>query len=221
MKRFNGQGKHLFALLVLLGPVVWFDRQPGALDGDWLSIPTRAWFWLAVAVPILHQFGVMVLWRLELFDRAMTKRFGDRAFTVFQSFFFPGLIARPISVLALTLADRNSLQGSTWILDVLAIIMVPILIYLFTSIHRYFGIARAAGADHFFEEYRTQPLVKDGIYRHIPNAMYVVGFLIVWIPALLLASRAGLLVAAFQHIFIWAHYYFTEKPDMRFIYRDA
>jgi hypothetical protein len=218
MGRFEDQGKHLVALMLLMIPVIGFARSHGVLEGDWLGISTRAWFWIAVWVPILHQFGIMVLWRIELYDKAMTRRFGDRAFAIFQGIFFPGLIARPISVFTLAIADQNSVLNQTWILDVIALLMIPIMMYLFYSILHYFGISRAAGADHFFDEYRTKPLVKDGIYRYIPNAMYVVGFFIVWIPALLLASRAAILVAAFQHLLIWAHYFFTEKPDMRVIY---
>ena len=48
--------------------------------------------------------------------------------------------------------------------------------------------------------------------------MYIYGFLILYIPGLLLLSKAALLVAIFNHIFIWAHYYFTERPDMKKIY---
>jgi hypothetical protein len=221
MRRFEGQGRHVVALIILMIPVIWFARQGGTLVGGWLGISTHTWFWIAIWVPIIHQLGVMVLWRVELYKKTMTRMFGNRAFSVFKAFFFPGLVARPISVLALAISDRNTIQGQTWILDVIALLMIPFLIYLFYSILRYFGINRAAGADHFYEEYRNKPLINDGIYRYLPNAMYVVGFFIVWIPALLLASRAGLLVAVFQHIFIWAHYLFTEKPDIRIIYGEV
>ncbi len=48
--------------------------------------------------------------------------------------------------------------------------------------------------------------------------MYVFGLLIFWIPGLLTASSPALLVALFSHIYIWVHYYSTEKPDMARIY---
>ncbi len=221
MSKYEGQGKHLLALLMLSIPIIVFARLPGMLIGEWSGIATRTWFWIAVGVPIVHQLGIMVLWRGGLHDQTMTRRFGDRAFTIFQLFFFPGLIARPISVIALALADRDSLQAQSRYLDLVAWLMIPVLLYLFYSIMRYFGIRRAAGADHFFEEYRTRPLIKNGIYRYLPNAMYSVGFFILWIPALLLASRAAIIVSAFQHAFIWAHFYFTEKPDMQLIYGEG
>ena len=48
--------------------------------------------------------------------------------------------------------------------------------------------------------------------------MYTIGFFIIWIPPILAASQAGLLLAAFSHLYIWVHYYTTEKPDMDRIY---
>ena len=32
------------------------------------------------------------------------------------------------------------------------------------------------------------------------------------------ASSSALLVAAFSHVYIWIHYFATEKPDMQYLY---
>jgi len=32
-------------------------------------------------------------------------------------------------------------------------------------------------------------------------------------------SKTALLIALFNHLYIWVHYYFTENPDIKFIYR--
>lgn len=217
-KLWEGQAAHLLVLAVLLIPVIGFAMQPGRLQGSWLDLSTRAWYAIALMIPILHQFGVMILWRLELHRKALTRWLGKHAFRAYRGFFFPGLIARPLSLVALALADRHTLAAPRWILYLIAALMFPVLLYLFYSIARYFGVERAAGADHFIEAYRHKPLVDDGIYRYLPNAMYTVGFFALYIPALLFASRAALIVSAFQHILIWGHYLFTEKPDMRRIY---
>ncbi len=87
------------------------------------------------------------------------------------------------------------------------------------SVARYFGLSRAAGADHFEERYRTLPLVREGIFRWTGNGMYGVAFLGPWGLALLLGSTGALIAAAFGHAYIWLHYYATERPDMEFIYR--
>lgn len=62
-------------------------------------------------------------------------------------------------------------------------------------------------------------MVKRGIFKYSANAMYVFGFLILWVPGILLQSKAAVLLALFNHIYIWVHYYFTELPDMKMIYK--
>jgi protein-S-isoprenylcysteine O-methyltransferase Ste14 len=76
------------------------------------------------------------------------------------------------------------------------------------------------GLDHFDPALHRAPLVREGIFRYLRNPMYTVGFLILYVPGLLLRSQAALLAAAFQHAYIWVHYYCTELPDMRRIYGD-
>jgi len=43
-------------------------------------------------------------------------------------------------------------------------------------------------------------------------------FLLFWTIAIGFNSAAGLVVAAFSHAYIWAHFYATEKPDIDFLY---
>jgi len=74
------------------------------------------------------------------------------------------------------------------------------------------------GIDHFDSSYGDRPLVKEGIYRYVNNGMYLFGVAIIWIPGLVYLSKAALLSALFTHLYIWVHYYCTEKPDMKRIY---
>jgi len=57
-------------------------------------------------------------------------------------------------------------------------------------------------------------------FKYSSNSMYVFGLLILYIPGLLLLSKAAILVALFNHIYIWIHFYFTELPDIKVIYKD-
>ena len=57
------------------------------------------------------------------------------------------------------------------------------------------------------------------IYHYI--AMYTFGFLILWVPGLIFFSKAALLAAGFNHIYIWVHYYTPELPDIRFLYNGT
>jgi len=100
------------------------------------------------------------------------------------------------------------------------ILFIPT-VYLFYSVKKYFGMDRAFGIDHFYPAAaKKEPFVKKGIFQYTDNGMYIFGFFILWIPSLLLLSKAALLVALFNHVYIWVHYYFTELPDIKVIYED-
>ena len=63
-------------------------------------------------------------------------------------------------------------------------------------------------------------LVRSGPFAITPNAMYAIGFLGLWGIACLFGSWNALVVALFQHAYIWVHMYCTEAPDMDWIYGD-
>ena len=58
--------------------------------------------------------------------------------------------------------------------------------------------------------------MKKGICKYTSNSMYSFAFLTFW--AIAGASWAALVVAAFSHLYIWVHYFCTERPDMKLIY---
>jgi len=59
-------------------------------------------------------------------------------------------------------------------------------LYAIYSVHRYFGLKRAFGADHFEGRYRKILLVKKGVLRFTNNGMYVYAFLSFWAIAMVL-----------------------------------
>ena len=83
---------------------------------------------------------------------------------------------------------------------------------------RYFTFRRALGVDHFDPSYHSRPLVRQGIFRFTRNGMYIFGLLMAWLPGLWYASAAGLVLALFNHAYVWVHYFATERPDMKRIY---
>ncbi len=101
---------------------------------------------------------------------------------------------------------------------IIGIILLIPAIYAGWSVERYLGFARALGGDHFRQRYREMPLVKEGAFKYSSNAMYTFVFLLFWAIALLTGSRVALVVALFQHAYIWVHLYCTENPDMALIY---
>ena len=205
-----GQLRHVVCLALLLG-LVWVA---------WTSLgePLPAVFWSAIAVPVMHQVFVWLAWRLELRFSATSKSIGFRGYLVFFFLLFGG---RFMSLLALAWMDRGSLKLQILPQAIVTIPLVLLGIYAMYSVKRYFGMVRAAGADHFDPRYRDMPLVSEGIFRFTSNGMYLYAFLLFWAIAVGFNSTAALLVAAFSHAYIWVHFYVTEKPDMDFLYASA
>jgi hypothetical protein len=118
------------------------------------------------------------------------------------------------------LSNKGSLQVDPVITYLIAALITPFVLYLFYSVKKYFTIERAYGIDHFDEEY-SEPYEKKGIFKYTDNGMYVFGLMILYFPGLVMLSEAALLAALFNHVYIWVHYYFTERPDMIEIYGKA
>jgi hypothetical protein len=161
---------------------------------------------------------VWLLWRGQLYHGWMTSWFGQNDFLVFRLLFTLLFVARPVSIILLGVSNFNTLLLHPFVAYALAGILFIPFAYTMYSVARYFGINRAYGIDHFDPSFRNKPFVKQGMFRYTDNAMYKFGFLILWSIALVCLSKAALLAAAFNHIYIWVHFYFTELPDIRFIY---
>ncbi len=220
MKILEKQGYHLLSILVLSGGI-WLAAQGDILEGAFLGLSTRTWLILSVLFPILHQIYVVICWRGELYYGSLSKALGERAFTAWAVGFMILFLARPITIFALAIANRGTLAFPLWINIPLIGICLAVVAYMTYSFVKYFSAERALGIDHFQpEKYRNIPFVREGIFRWSSNAMYKYAFLALWMIGLIFNSKAALLSALFNHLYIWAHYYFTEYPDMQYIYRE-
>jgi hypothetical protein len=214
---FKKQVQH-YLLLFLLLVGVYFLATGDVLAGQLRGTSTQTWLWIAVAIPILHQIIVALLWRAELHHHKMTDWFGDKAFPVFRVIFAILFIGRPIALILLGISNMNTLRLAPVSAYILALLLFIPFAYTMYSVFHYFGIDRAYGIDHFDPSYRNKPFVKQGMFKYTDNAMYKFGFLILWVIALVFLSKAALLVAAFSHLYIWVHFYSTELPDINYIY---
>ena len=208
----HGQLRHVLMLAALL-PGAWAVAGAALGDGAWLGIADDTWFLAALAVPIVQQLAVVVVWRTQLCHRLVTRILGTASLPVWGAFFLPLLVARPLGVLAVGLADQGSLPISPilgWIAG--GLLLVPT-VWTMHSVRKYFGLARALGGDHFYEHYRAMPMVRRGAFAYSSNAMYMFAFLGLWGLALLMRSQAAIAVALFNHAYIWVHWYCTEQPD--------
>jgi hypothetical protein len=214
---FEKQGWHLIVLTLLLICVALLARG-SVLAGSLWGIGTRVWLWIAVAFPIIHQIFVWLFWRLELHHGLITRLFGKNGFYLYKVGFTILFAARPISILLLGISDYNRLAFSPALMYCAAVLLLIPGVYTMYSVVRYFGMDRAYGIDHFEPSYRTKPFVNQGMFKYTDNAMYKFGFFILWSIALFTLSKAALLAAAFNHLYIWVHFYFTELPDIKHIY---
>ncbi len=213
------QGWHLLAVVVLAGlSFIILQTDEGFSIGCFWGIETSVWFWSAIFIAIFHQLFVWAAWRFQLSTEWVTKKFQASGFTAYLIIFFILIFSRLMFVVFTAVSNRGSITIQGGIKWPLVILFSVLAIWLFYSVIRYFGLKRAAGADHFFSEYRNLPLVKQGIFKYSDNGMYVYGFLIFWLIAILFESKAALLLAGFNHVYIWVHYYCTELPDMKRMY---
>jgi len=206
---WRGQGLHFSCLAVLLGLV--------SLAWSNIGKPHPVLFWLAVAVPIFHQVFVWIVWRLKLRSSLGGERINMREYVTLFFVLFGG---RFVSLFALGWADRGTLNLAVFPRVLLTALLLVFGLYAMYSVKRYFGLARAAGADHFDPAYREMPLVSQGIFRFTSNGMYLYAFFLFWAIPVGLNSLAALIVAAFSHVYIWVHYFATEKPDMDYLYGE-
>jgi len=221
MKILEKQAYHLISALVL-GVGVWLLARGQILVGAFLGIPTRTWLVLAILFPVLHQIYVVICWRGELYFGWLSDTFGDYAFHIWAVGFMILFLSRPITIIALAISNNGTIPIPLWLNLALIVICLVVVVYMAYSFVKYFGAERALGMDHFQpEKYRELPFVREGIFRWSSNAMYTYAFLALWMIGLIFTSKAALLAALFNHLFIWAHYYFTEYPDMQFIYGDS
>ena len=215
---FERQWIHVFSLVVLLGLLDRVSTLESVQTGDFLNLGSINWLYLAAGIAVTHQIFVWLCWRLELHYSLLTRLFGRYGFRFYATGFTILVILRVAAVLILAVINQGTLDMPSETLRALAIVALVPATYLFYSVKRYFGFRRALGLDHFDKSYRLLPKVREGIFRITPNGMYTFGFLLIWIPGLWFASTAALFAAMFNHLYIWVHYFATERPDMQRIY---
>ena len=215
---FEKQLWHLLGLGTLLFLLSLAGNLARFWEGEVLGMSTRVWLYIALGNTIVHQVYVWFFWRFQLHTRLFRRLFGKAAFRTYAAGFTVLIILRPVLITFLAFANRHTIPANRYLMMVVAATLLLPAAYLGYSIMKYFSFIRAFGIDHFDESYRSMPLVRQGIFRFTPNAMYLFGFALLWAPAVFFSSVAALTFALFSHLYIWVHYFCTEKPDMLRIY---
>ena len=220
MKILHKQIWHLLSLFILLLGINFFIKNnEDVFYGSLWKIDSKLWLYLSIFFAISHQIYVVICWRYELFYKGLSKFFAKNAFKVYKIGFTILILLRPILIIILSISNKMTINIGNDLSYLISLIFLALGIYGQYSVFKYFGINRAFGIDHFQpEKYKNIAFVNKGIFKYTSNGMYKIVFLLLWIPGILFQSKAALLAALFQHIYIWIHYYFTELPDMKFIY---
>jgi len=212
-KVFKYQSYHL-AVFLVLGSILWFLSASLPDDERVFGIGVHSWIWISwSAVGVFHAW-VVVFWRLELHFRKISEWFGASGFTLFRIGFVGFAGTGFLALLPIAFLTHNTVSIDPRLKFALIAITTAGALWTLYSVFVYFGPNRAFGADHFFEEYRNKPLERRGSFRYIPNSMYTLALLLLYHPGLFYESSFALLLALFHHLFVWTHYFCTEKPDL-------
>ncbi|MHA1979086.1 MAG: methyltransferase [Candidatus Hodarchaeales archaeon] len=216
---FEKQQYHFLAIIMLSIILFLLFSLTDFTKGSFFGITTQNWILFAFVIPIIHQVYVMVVWRLELHLSLISRKLGSSGFFLYGFLFMILFLSRFLVLLFLAISNTDTLILWDYSIHIiLTMIFLLLGVYLVYSVAKYFGIKRALGIDHFDSSYRKNSLVKQGIFKYMDNSMYIVGFLLFYIPGLMFSSLAALLIAFLHHTYIWVHFYFTERPDMKRIY---
>ena len=138
---FHRQWLHL-AGLVLLVPICWAFAAPALGDGQWLGVSDTQWFRASVLIAIVHQLIVVFIFRAQLGWSILTRLFGRFDMVVWGIVFMPLLIARPVLILGLAVADSGSAELPRWFEFAAGTALLIPVVYAGYSVGRYFGIDR-------------------------------------------------------------------------------
>ena len=214
---FEGQPQHVgFAILLSAGAISLL--LPAQDAPQIFGLNSAAWAKVSIALAVLHQLIVALVFRLQLHRNLMCRWLGDRDMIVWRLIFMPLLIARPLTLIMVAWADTTAITDYPLAEIFIGSLFLGLSIWALHSVLIHFTIPRALGGDHFRDAIAALPLVDKGVFKYTSNGMYGVAFLGLWGIALVFGSWNALVLALFQHCYIWVHMYCTEDPDMRWIY---
>ena len=204
--------------LLLVSTNALTQRVPSILSGSMWGIGTGTWFWIGVLAAAVHQVYVILLWRTQLETQWLTKQFPRIGYLAYLIDFYLLLSARIAALVITAISGYGTFPVSATLRWPAALLIAIPFLWLLHSVVKYFGMHRAAGADHFDPDYQNKPFVRKGLFKITPNAIYVFGALGFYLPGLITGSTASLLLALFNHFYIWVHYFCTELPNIQRIY---
>jgi protein-S-isoprenylcysteine O-methyltransferase Ste14 len=215
----EGQPQHLAIMVLMVLGAMSLLRVPENAPRV-LGLTGYGWAVFSIWAAVVHQLVVAVGFRLQLHRNLLSRVFGARDMQVWAAIFMPLLLARPVTLCLIGLADTVPITGFRLGEVAIGLGLLALAVWAMHSVLVHFTLPRALGGDHFRESYAAMAMVRSGVFKYTSNAMYGVVFLGFWGIALVFGSWNAIVVALFQHGYIWVHMYCTEAPDMRRIYQS-
>jgi hypothetical protein len=184
---FEGQLQHLaIVFLMTLGAISLLTNPNDA--PRLLQLTSYDWAIVSIALALIHQIIVALVFRAQLHHKALTRMFKKNDMPIWAAIFMPLLVARPLGLIMVGWADTTSISGQRVLEIVSGVALLIIAIWAMHSVLVYFTLPRALGGDHFRDDYAAMPLVREGAFKYTTNAMYGVVFLGLWGIALAFGS---------------------------------
>jgi len=129
---------HLLSLLTLLvGILLLVNKDDSLLLGELGGVSSATWMILAILSPIVHQFYVLVCWRLELHYKCITKAFGANGFKLYKIGFAILILSRLVTIIMLAISNRSTLSIDPVLAYLIAGILLIPSVYLFYSVQKH------------------------------------------------------------------------------------
>ena len=210
---FKNQFWHFGILFIGLYYVYNFEIDHS--KSSFLGLNSYQWLITYIWIHIFHMAYVWICWRSELLWKSISNLIGFKSYL----FGFFVLILSRLFFLIIPFLDYGSLYTPNLISYLVSTILFIPIIYTFYSVKKFFGFKRAAGIDHFDESYKNIPFEKRGIFKWFSNSMYMFGLLLPFTIAILSGSQIVFIVGIYTYIGGWLHFFATEKPNIKYIYK--
>jgi len=162
----EGQPQHLgFAVLLAAGAISLLVSPPDA--PHLLGLSSTGWAKLSIALAVIHQVTVALVFRLQLHRNLLSRWLGDRDMVVWRAIFMPLLVARPLSLIMTGWADATAITGYRPPEILIGAMLLALSIWAMHSVIVHFTIRRASIRD----KGRVQIHVKRHVWCRLFGAM--------------------------------------------------
>ncbi len=220
-KLLRKQEWHLVILALLLALTnAALNFYPQYFFGEFWGISTRSWLWAGVLAAILHQFYIVVVLRSELETRWITTNAPRLGYLAYMADYSILMVLRVAIIIASGLANKEvlTITAANRLLFI-AVLAIPFLWTLYL-LARSGNFKQVAGEDYFKPEQDSESnQALENKIRSTAVAVYALGALGLYIPGIIFASPAALLLALFNHLYLWVHHFCTELPDREHLYK--